>query len=393
MDSETLERQVLAPYRSGEPITINGTTITWDDVERVRVSVTDEPSAQIISRLQAEDRNSPVAVLGGPGYSWRAAARARDVTDQFITGPPGRLVGESTMRADEPAEGVRPKDGSEDLPNTRSVFLVAGRNSKANGAVTAFLRALGLDVVEWEHAVAKTGLPNPYVGDVVETGLNLAAAAVVLLTPDDLVQLRGDLLRDDDGAEERELRGQARPNVYYEAGIADTLGRHRTVIMEIGEVKSFSDAAGRHVVRYDGSPAKRHALSERLRVAGLNINTSGQDWLTAGDVEPVIAETRTALEAGTIGAAAIPVNKDDLLQQIDELLQMHEQLLARSRYDDLSDLPQDSMQLVFRAQALVDRFASATPYAAEASKVENEPVHVRLPVLVTVLQSLRAEAT
>jgi hypothetical protein len=34
----------------------------------------------------------------------------------------------------------------------------------------------------------------------------------------------------------------------HEAGIADTLGRERTVIIEIGNVQSFSDAVGRHVV-------------------------------------------------------------------------------------------------------------------------------------------------
>jgi hypothetical protein len=36
-----------------------------------------------------------------------------------------------------------------------------------------------------------------------------------------------------------------------------------------------SDAAGRHVVRYDGTPGKRHAFAERLRLAGLIVDTQG----------------------------------------------------------------------------------------------------------------------
>jgi hypothetical protein len=38
----------------------------------------------LISQIREEDRASSVAVLGGPGYRWRAAARARDVTDDLI---------------------------------------------------------------------------------------------------------------------------------------------------------------------------------------------------------------------------------------------------------------------------------------------------------------------
>jgi hypothetical protein len=247
-------------------------------------------------------------------------------------------------------------------------------------------------VVEWEHAVAKTGLPNPYVGDVVEAGLRMAGAAVVLLTPDDFVQLRGDLVRDEDGPDEREIRGQARPNVYYEAGIADALGRDRTVIVEIGNVKSFSDAAGRHVVRYDGSAGKRHALAERLRVAGLNIDTGGQDWLSAGDVEPVLSAARAAVETEVTRASASAVNKTVLLEEIAVVLAMHDEIRNRAKHDDLSDLPQDSLQLTFRAQALIDRRARETPYAAEVDKVRDRQAHERIPVLVAALQSLRAEA-
>lgn len=295
MDEETLERQFLKPYREGRAITINGKVVLPEQLERIRISQSDWQTSQMIPRLRTEDANSSVVVLGGSSYEARAASRASDVTDQFITGPPGEtnravpLVGNSESTTETQANHIPgPGDGL-------SVFVVSGRDNQANSSVVAFLRALGLLVVEWEHAVARTGLPNPYVGDVVTTGLRMADAAVVLFTPDDLVELRPDLVRDDDGAQESEQQGQARPNVYYEAGIADALGRDRTLLIEVGGVKPFSDAAGRHVVRYDGSPARRNALAERLKVAGLRVDTSGSEWLDAGDVSTAIAAAKAAL--------------------------------------------------------------------------------------------------
>src|SRR4249919_2121307 len=86
---ETLERKILRPYRSRAPVTINGKTVDIGAVQRVQVSASEEPSTQIVERLRAEDRSSSVVIVGGPDYNWRAAARASDVTDHFITGPPG----------------------------------------------------------------------------------------------------------------------------------------------------------------------------------------------------------------------------------------------------------------------------------------------------------------
>jgi predicted nucleotide-binding protein len=393
LDEETLERQVLTPYRSGEPLTINGKTLTWDKVERVRVSVSQEKSAQIVERLRADDRRSRMVTVGGPGYEWRAAAHAQDVTDEFITGPPGSepLTQSLPNTANDPLTSVPVQDDRPVAP-TNAVFVVAGRDSRAASAIGDFLRALGLRVIEWEHAVAKTGLPNPYVGDVVQVGLRLAGAALVLLTPDDLVQLRADLVRDDDGVDEREVRGQARPNVYYEAGISDALGRERTVIVEIGQVKSFSDAAGRSVVRYDGSAARRHALAERLRVAGLTVDTAGQDWLNAGDVGQVLAAGAEATAAGYTSASGVTIDREALIVDIDTVLQRHADLKAAAVYDDLSDMPDESLDLAFTAQALVDRVASGSSYVSEAARVRDEGPHVRIPILMAVLRSLRSEA-
>lgn len=293
IDEKTLEKQFLQPYRSGKPIVVGGRTITSDRISRIRISVSDWKASQLFPTLREEDRNSRVITLDGPTLEWRAAARAADVTDQFITGPPGEQP-DAVERTAKSAVAVSAIDATGDM---KSVFLIAGRDNEAAAALKSFLRALGLRVVEWEHAVARSGLPNPYVGDVVEIGLKMASAALVLLTPDDLVELRQDLLRDDDGPYEHALYGQGRPNVYYEAGFADAIGRERTVIVELGEVKPFSDVSGRNAVRYDGSAAKRNALAERLEAAGLAPDKHGSDWLTVGDVTQQMQQARESVQA------------------------------------------------------------------------------------------------
>jgi predicted nucleotide-binding protein len=282
LDEDGLERGYLAPYRDGTPITVNGRSIPMEKVARIRISASEDSGDVLIRFVNEERSNSRIGIVGGPSIAWRAAAEAADVTDQYITGPPGQPSGKTQLTG--------PGDG-------RSVFVVAGRDNTAVGAVLAFIRTLGLRVVEWEQAVARTGLPNPYVGDVVLAGMKMADATLVLLTPDDIVQLREDLLLDDDGPQERAYAAQARPNVFYEAGIADGLGRERTVIVEVGRVKPFTDVAGRHVLRLDGSPGRRNALVERLRSAGLEPETSGTDWLTAGDIAGAINEAKEVLDS------------------------------------------------------------------------------------------------
>ena len=266
---------------------MNGRTIPIDRVERIKISASETDSAPLIAQVKRDDERSSAIVIGGPSDEWQAAARAKDVTAQFITGPPGvrSLTAQSV-----PSVAAAPNDSATvgGTVDRLSVFVVAGRDAEINGCVAAFLRALGLRVVEWDHAVERTGMPNPYIGDVVTAGLNMANAALVVLTPDDNVRLREDLQRDDDASAEHVLSGQARPNVFYDAGYADALGRERTVIIAVGTVKDFSDVLGRHVVRYDGGAVMRNTLAGRLKVAGLSPDTTGSDWLTAGDLESVL---------------------------------------------------------------------------------------------------------
>jgi predicted nucleotide-binding protein len=141
-----------------------------------------------------------------------------------------------------------------------------------------FLRALGLQPGEWRRLVAETGKGAPYIGEVLERAFEQAAAVLVLLTPDDEAKLRDDFVRDTDPDYERNPAGQARPNVLFEAGLA--FGRHpdRTILVELGELRPFSDVFGRHVVRLDGTERPLRDIASRLETAGCAVDDSGDDW-------------------------------------------------------------------------------------------------------------------
>jgi len=57
-------------------------------------------------------------------------------------------------------------------------------------------------------------------------------------------------------------------------------------LIEVGELRPFSDVAGRHALRLNNSPKKRFELVERLNAAGCEISIAGKaDWLTEGNFE------------------------------------------------------------------------------------------------------------
>jgi Predicted nucleotide-binding protein containing TIR-like domain len=134
-------------------------------------------------------------------------------------------------------------------------------------------------------SVRATRKGSPYIGEILDAAFLDAQAVVVLITPDEIAYLRPEYATGVDDPE-REPVAQARPNVLFEAGMA--MGRHsdRTILIELGDGRPFSDVAGRHAVRLDDSPPKRKDLAQRLETAGCAVDMTGADWLTAGDFTP-----------------------------------------------------------------------------------------------------------
>lgn len=169
-----------------------------------------------------------------------------------------------------------------DTQDRRSVFVVHGRNEPLRRAMFDFLRSINLDPIEWTRAVELTGEGSPYIGQVLDAAFDRAAAIVVLMTPDEVAYLQPQY-GDGDDDPEIEPSEQARPNVLFEAGMALGRDAQRTVLVEIGSVRPFSDIAGRHAVRLSNMPSSRQALAQRLQTAGCDVVLSGTDWHHVGD--------------------------------------------------------------------------------------------------------------
>jgi hypothetical protein len=148
-----------------------------------------------------------------------------------------------------------------------------------------FLRSIGLNPLEWSMAVAMTETGAPYVGEVLDAAFARVKAVVVLLTPDEIAYLQPAFASQADDPETHPAT-QARPNVLFEAGMA--MGRHprHTVLVEVGDLRPFSDVSGRHAIRMTNDVARRQELAQRLQTAGCAVSLSGSDWHTAGDFTP-----------------------------------------------------------------------------------------------------------
>lgn len=184
------------------------------------------------------------------------------------------MLGEAQKSVSEKDEGA----------DAKKVFVIHGRNEAARRGLFAFLRSIGLEPIEWSQAIEMTGNGSPYIGEVLNAAFGAAQAVIVLQTPDDVAYLHESLAAAGDPDTIPQM--QPRPNVLFEAGMALARSESRTIIVEFGQVKSFSDIHGRHVVRLDGSVGKRQALALRLRGAGCSVNLDGTDWHDAGDLTP-----------------------------------------------------------------------------------------------------------
>lgn len=218
----------------------------------------------------------------GSKYQW---VKAKEVLKPFLSAPEIKdyfqVVEMKTADRSESARETRPTGA----PNPKKVFVVHGRNETARRSLFDFLRAIGLQPIEWSQALQLTGKASPYIGEVLDSAFSIAQAVLVLLTGDDEAKLRYPYLKDDDPDFEKNLTPQARPNVLFEAGMAFGRCSERTILISLGSLRPFSDIAGRHMIRLNNSAQKRHELALRLQTAGCEVDLTGTDWHSAGNFE------------------------------------------------------------------------------------------------------------
>jgi predicted nucleotide-binding protein len=270
MDLQRLKDRIISRYESGSPITIAGTTLALASIQRIQVFSSDQNIQALVAlgRLSYAARRV-ASICADYAYLEEFAA---ECTDEFIVGEPGHKR-QASPQAETATEGASPE----------SVFVIHGRNKGVRDSVFGLLRALGLKPLEWEEVVALTGKATPYIFEVIKAGFEHAQAIVAVFSPDDIVVLRPEFQNENDPEYEKVPRGQARPNVIFEAGMAKALNPDRTLIVEVGRTKPFTDVGGMHTVRLGNSATQRKALAQRLVTAGCSVNMAGTDWLADGD--------------------------------------------------------------------------------------------------------------
>lgn len=224
--------------------------------QRQGISVTRYASAEELAEIRTASRGHSSQPQAAPPAVAAAAAKTR-------------------ARGEKRLSAKKPKDNS--------VFVVHGRNQKLRKSIFEFLRALGLRPMEWSTALASARGVNPYIGDVLDSAMAKVAAVVVIFSADEEARLKPEFCAPNELRTDGALRGQPRPNVIFEAGLA--LGRHpeKTLLIQVGTVRGFTDIDGKHIAKLGENADKRNDVATRLRNLGLNVDTSGSDWMTAGD--------------------------------------------------------------------------------------------------------------
>src|SRR6185436_14515410 len=76
------------------------------------------------------------------------------------------------------------------------------------------------------------------------------------------------------------------PNVLFEAGMSFGKYPNRTILVNVGSTRPFSDVVGRNLIYISNDVKKRQGLADRLRTAGCDVKTENRtDWHTAGNFD------------------------------------------------------------------------------------------------------------
>jgi predicted nucleotide-binding protein len=285
LTEDELKERVVNPWREGRTFALGGRTFDPAKITELRITCGSETPEQLRRNVEWERTHSARTTRYLTPIDFDAAKQGADVTDTYIVGPPGHELSQKEPRP----------YGAHEAPGValdRSVvWVVHGRNTKARDALYDFLRAIGLDPLEFSQATRRTEKSAPYVGEILDRAFAEAQAVVVLLTPDDEARLREEYWAANEEGFEKELTPQARPNVLFEAGWAFGSHPDRTVLVQLGDLRKFTNIAGRHIVFLDNSAEKRKELASRLEAAKCPVNLSGDHWLRAGDF--TIADRQT----------------------------------------------------------------------------------------------------
>ncbi|MCI8707842.1 MAG: nucleotide-binding protein [Lachnospiraceae bacterium] len=163
------------------------------------------------------------------------------------------------------------------IMNQKKVFVVTGRNEELRLSVFNLLRALKLEPMEWMEVIRASGETSPYLSQAIMKSIEEAGAVVVIMTPEEDAQLNEKFWSEDG---DDKIYKQPRPNVIFEAGLALGMKENKTIILQFGELRIFSDILGKHVTKYRGKDKENDFkldLLEKLKIAGCQCE-AGRDY-------------------------------------------------------------------------------------------------------------------
>jgi predicted nucleotide-binding protein len=239
---------------------------------------------QISGTNRVERHLGALLLASDAGLSFQKYATAQDLRDLRGQSDHAHVAMPiASVTAERPTSRKASRTKNPPKVKDNSVFVVHGRDEELRKDFFAFLRALGLKPMEWDDALAAAKGANPDIGSIIDTCMNKVQAVVVLFSPDDEAKLKDEFLARGEKTTEGKLMGQPRANVLFEAGLA--LGRHaeKTLLVQVGKVRGFSDIAGRHLARLTNDTAKRNDVANRLEKIGCVISRRGRDWMDEGD--------------------------------------------------------------------------------------------------------------
>jgi hypothetical protein len=235
LDDVALRQRFLEPRTRGEQVWVKGKSFDWQNAE---LRVFEGPNTARIPEF--------LAPMGAPMYE--IGGILADVTDRYVTGPPGRAP---AAAADVPAHAV---------------FIVHGRDDARKEAVARFVSTvLPHAPVLVLHEQANAGRT---LIEKLEGTASVARFAIVILTADDEGRERGD----------DALTLRARQNVVFETGFFfGKFGRKHVVVLYEPGVELPSDLDGVAYVALDVPGAWKLQLCREMRAAGLepDLNLSG----------------------------------------------------------------------------------------------------------------------
>jgi predicted nucleotide-binding protein len=249
LTKEQLLARFVEPYDYGKPITLNGKTIDLENIDRFTVKATDNPIEQYALEIKHRRRNSDFVFIGGPSDVEQAVIDAKDVSDDFITGPAGS---KKELTATRKPLNDRSYDHSK-------VFIVHGHDVAAKTKAARFVERLGFEAVILHEQISSGRTIIEKIEELTQVGF-----AIVLYTPDDVGNAKG---------LSENLKLRARQNVIFEHGyLTGKLGREKVIALVDGDMELPNDISGVVFTKMDEADAWHLSVAREMKHAGFTID-------------------------------------------------------------------------------------------------------------------------